>query len=39
LLDRAAESAIKNTCKFKPGTVDGRPQALTTTVVYVWKLN
>jgi protein TonB len=39
LLDRAAEAAIKNTCKFKPGTVDGKPQTLTTQVDYVWKLN
>jgi protein TonB len=38
LLDRTAESAIKNTCKFKPGTVDGKPEALTTFVDYVWKL-
>ena len=38
LLDRAAEAAIKNTCKFKPGTVDGKPEALTTFVDYVWKL-
>jgi len=38
LLDRAAEAAIKNTCKFKPGTVDGKPQTLTTQVDYVWKL-
>jgi len=38
LLDRAAEAAIRDTCKFKPGTVDGKPQTLTTTVEYVWKL-
>jgi protein TonB len=38
LLDRAAEAAIKNTCKFKPGTVDGKPEPLTTDVDYVWKL-
>jgi protein TonB len=38
LLDRAAESAIKNTCKFKPGTVDGKPQPLTTYVEYAWRL-
>jgi protein TonB len=37
-LDRAAEAAIKNTCRFKPGTVDGKPQALTTIVEYVWRL-
>jgi protein TonB len=39
LLDRAAESAIKTTCKFKPGTVDGKPETLTTFVEYDWKLN
>ena len=39
LLDRAAEAAIKNTCKFKPGTVDGKPETLTTFVEYDWKLN
>jgi protein TonB len=38
LLDRAAEAAIKNTCKFKPGTVDGKPQQLTTYVEYTWRL-
>jgi protein TonB len=38
LLDRAAEGAIKNTCKFKPGTVDGKPEPLTTFVEYAWKL-
>jgi periplasmic protein TonB len=39
LLDRAAETAIRTTCKFVPGTVDGKPEPLTTTVVYVWKLD
>lgn len=39
LLDRAAEAAIRNTCKFVPGTVDGKPESLTTTVIYVWKLD
>ena len=38
LLDRAAEAAIRDTCKFKPGTVDGKPEPLTTFVEYVWKL-
>jgi protein TonB len=37
-LDRAAEAAIRNTCKFKPGTIDGKPQPLTTVVEYVWRL-
>ncbi|HEY6512312.1 MAG TPA: energy transducer TonB [Burkholderiaceae bacterium] len=37
-LDRAAEAAIRDTCKFKPGTVDGKPQPLTISVSYVWKL-
>jgi len=38
LLDRAAEAAIRDTCKFKPGTVDGKPEPLTTSVSYIWKL-
>lgn len=38
LLDRATEAAIRDTCKFKPGTVDGKPQTLTTFVDYAWKL-
>ena len=38
LLDRAAETAIRNTCKFTPGTVDGKPEPLTVPVTYVWKL-
>ena len=38
LLDRAAETAIRETCKFKPGTVDGKPETLTTFVEYAWKL-
>ena len=38
LLDRAAEAAIRDTCKFKPGTVDGKPEPLTTFVEYDWKL-
>jgi periplasmic protein TonB len=38
LLDRAAEAAIRNTCKFKPGTVDGKPEPLTTFVEYAWRL-
>ena len=38
LLDRAAETAVKNTCKFKPGTVDGKPEPLTTYVEYAWRL-
>jgi TonB family protein len=36
LLDRAVEAAIKNSCKFKPGTIDGRPQPLTMYVEYDW---
>lgn len=38
LLDRAAESAIRSTCKFKPGTLDGKPEANSSVVEYVWKL-
>src|SRR5262245_20304771 len=37
-LDGGAEAAIRDTCKFKPGTVDGKPEPLTTSVSYVWKL-
>ncbi len=39
LLDRAALEAIASTCKFKPGTVDGKPEPLWTQVEYVWKLD
>ena len=37
-LDRAAINAISK-CKFKPGTVDGKPEQSTTRVAYVWKLD
>jgi len=36
-LDGAAKSAL-SLCKFKPGTVDGKPQQSSTIVDYVWKL-
>jgi protein TonB len=36
-LDVAAKNAL-SLCKFKPGTVDGKPQQLWTAVDYVWKL-
>ncbi|MET3108580.1 protein TonB [Oxalobacteraceae bacterium GrIS 2.11] len=36
-LDTAAKNAL-SICKFKPGTVDGKPQQLWTAVEYVWKL-
>jgi protein TonB len=36
-LDAAAKKAL-SLCKFKPGTVDGKPQQSWTTVNYVWKL-
>jgi len=39
LLDRAALEAIAGSCKFKPGTVDGKPEPLWTQVEYVWKLD
>lgn len=39
LLDRAALEAIASSCKFKPGTVDGKPEPLWTQVEYVWKLD
>jgi len=40
---RNLDNAVKNlllsgTCKNKPGTVDGKPQATWTRVQYVWKL-
>jgi len=36
-LDAAAKNAL-SLCKFKPGTVDGKPQQSSTVVDYVWKL-
>jgi protein TonB len=36
-LDEAARSAMA-ACKFKPGTIDGKPQKLTTRLRWVWKL-
>lgn len=36
-LDRAARAAL-SMCRFKPGTVDGKPQQSWTKVQYVWKL-
>ena len=36
-LDAAAKNAL-SLCKFKPGTVDGKPQQSWTAVDYVWKL-
>jgi len=36
-LDAAAKNAL-SLCKFKPGTVDGKPQQSSTYVDYVWKL-
>lgn len=36
-LDTAAKKAL-SLCKFKPGTVDGKPQQSWTKVDYVWKL-
>lgn len=36
-LDNAAKNAL-SVCRFKPGTVDGKPQQLWTAVDYVWKL-
>ncbi|MED5620737.1 energy transducer TonB [Ideonella sp. BN130291] len=38
-LDQAALQAITATCKFKPGTVDGKPEPLWTQVQYVWTLD
>jgi protein TonB len=36
-LDRAALEAVQR-CKVTPGTLDGKPEKLTATVTYVWKL-
>ena len=36
-LDRAAVEAVQR-CKVTPGTLDGKPERLTSRVVYVWKL-
>ena len=36
-LDAAAKNAL-SLCKFKPGSVDGKPQQSWTAVDYVWKL-
>lgn len=36
-LDTAAKNAL-SLCKFKPGTVDGKPQQSWNSVDYVWKL-
>jgi len=37
MLDRLTVEAIR-ACKGKPGTIDGRPQTLTSRVTYVWKI-
>ena len=36
-LDKAAQAAISK-CRFKPGTVDGKPEQSVTSVQYVWTL-
>lgn len=39
-LDNAVKAQLMSgSCKNKPGTVDGKPQATTTKVAYVWKLD
>lgn len=38
LMDRALVAAVRDTCHFTPGTVNGKPQALSRDVTYVWKL-
>jgi len=37
MLDRLTLEAVK-ACKGKPGTLDGKPEKLTSRVTYVWKL-
>ncbi len=36
-LDEAARAAL-SLCKFKPGTVDGKPEQSWAPIQYVWKL-
>jgi periplasmic protein TonB len=36
-LDRAALNSL-NTCKFKPGSIDGEPVQMKTSLQYVWTL-
>lgn len=38
LMDRALMATVRDSCHFTPGTVDGKPQALSRDVTYVWKL-
>lgn len=38
LLDRTLVDTVMSGCSGKPGTIDGKPQPLTTRVEYVWKL-
>ena len=38
LLDRTLVDTVTSNCSGKPGTIDGKPQALTSRVEYVWKL-
>jgi len=37
MLDRLTLEAV-TACKGKPGTLDGKPEKLTSRVTYVWKL-
>lgn len=37
LLDRATLAAVK-ACKVTPGTVDGKPETVTSRVTYVWRI-
>jgi protein TonB len=38
MLDRLTLEAVR-ACKVTPGTVDGKPETLTSRVTYVWRLN
>ena len=37
MLDRLALEAVRN-CKGTPGTVDGKPEKLTSRITYVWRI-
>jgi len=39
LMDRALIATVRDTCKFVPGTVDGKVQPLPKDIIYVWTLN
>lgn len=38
-LDEAARTGLGSLCRFKPGTVDGKPEETWAEIRYAWKLN